>query len=242
MSFAFWLKRYDVANSSAFWVDSPSQDRVFQAHVPWGNNTIYFDTAGCCTAADHRINAALDTFPDYGPAGEPSWWTNNWRFFVFSKKADFKQVWIDGKLFLEGNNVGVLQTDIGRLNIGADNNGGNLTHGLIDDYSIYSKALGEAARMRSEKINADRETQLAKSEAEAARSQAASESAARRLAENEAAALRRRAAKAEADAEAARQAKAASLIVAIIHLPSHYAVAGTACGTRPNWIRIAKRS
>src|SRR5205823_1891965 len=55
LTFSFWLKRYDIANSSVFWANSRSSggdERGFQAHAPWSDDTIYFDTAGtpanCC--------------------------------------------------------------------------------------------------------------------------------------------------------------------------------------------------
>ena len=63
LTIALWIKRYDIANSSAFWIDSPSQGRAFQAHVPYSDNVIYFDTSG--TGAGGRINANIDTFPDF---------------------------------------------------------------------------------------------------------------------------------------------------------------------------------
>jgi hypothetical protein len=37
-----------------------------------------------------------------------------------------------------------LGTDIGRFTIGGDTFGGNRMHGLVDDFSIYSKALAES--------------------------------------------------------------------------------------------------
>src|SRR5439155_26620584 len=105
------------------------------------DNVIYFDTSGCCGASTERISADIATFPDY--TGDISWW-KNWRFFVFSKKADVKQIWIDGKLFLQGSSTDVLATDIGRLMIGGDTFGGNRMHALVDDFSIFSKELAEA--------------------------------------------------------------------------------------------------
>src|SRR5438132_6811163 len=115
---ALWIKKYDIAASSAFWIDSPSEGRVDQAHVPWDDNVIYYDTGG---GGDGRISANIDTFPGFtGDLTDISWWTNNWHFFVFSKKADLKRVRIEGKLFLEGNNTTVLAADIGRLNLGGD--------------------------------------------------------------------------------------------------------------------------
>ncbi len=140
LSVVAWIKKYDIADSSAIWFSSPTQGRVFQAHTPWSNNNIYFDTAGCC-GGDTRINAGIDTFADY--TGDTGWWTN-WHHFVFTKKADAKQVWIDGKLFLEGSNTGTLSTDVNQFMIGSDNGGGGLMHGIVDDVAVFSTALAEA--------------------------------------------------------------------------------------------------
>jgi hypothetical protein len=149
LSVAFWVKKYDIAASSAFWITSPEQARLFQAHTPWSDNTIYFDTGGtaaaCCDGSLNRISAGIDTFPDFtGDSTDLSWWTNNWHLFVFTKKADVKQVWIDGKLFLEGSSTAVLSTNVNLLLFGAETGGANRMHGLIDDYSFYSTALTEA--------------------------------------------------------------------------------------------------
>jgi hypothetical protein len=144
MSFLFWIKKYDIANNSAFWAYSPSSSqggRGWQAHVPWSNNNIYFDTAGCCDGATQRINAPIADFPGYG---DIDWWTNNWHFFVFSKKAEVKQVWIDGILFLEGTSTAPLPTDMTELYIGAQTDGVSLIHGLIDDFAVFGAALSEA--------------------------------------------------------------------------------------------------
>lgn len=70
MTVSFWLvwNAEPTAGSSAFWMVSPSSSngqRGAQAHVPSSNNTIYFDTAGCCNGATQRISASLTTFPDY---------------------------------------------------------------------------------------------------------------------------------------------------------------------------------
>jgi len=144
MSFALWADKADIAAGSVFWAVSPSSNngqRGWQAHLPWDNNQIYFDTSGCCDGTQ-RINAGIDTFPGY--SGELTWW-NDWHFFVFSKKAGVKQIWIDGVLFLEGADAAALPTDFTRLMIGSDNGGvGNLYHGLVDDFSVFSKQLSEA--------------------------------------------------------------------------------------------------
>ena len=151
LSVAIWVKKHDIAASSAFWISSPTQVRAFQAHVPWSDSTVYLDTAGtaavCCDGTENRLSAGIDTFAGFTgdvAGGDISWWTNDWHFFVFTKKADFKQIWIDGTLFLEGNNTAVLQTNINSLLFGAEIGGVNRMHSLIDDYSFYSTALTQA--------------------------------------------------------------------------------------------------
>lgn len=140
MSFGFWAKKYDIAAGSAFWAVSPSSnnaERGWQAHVPWSDSTIYFDTAGCC-AGSQRLNANISTFPNY--SGDVSWW-QDWHYFVFSKKLDNKQIWIDGTLFLEGTGAAPLPQDFTRLMIGSDNAGGGLFHAVIDDFAVFSTQL-----------------------------------------------------------------------------------------------------
>lgn len=141
LTVAVWAKKYDIANASVFWFSSPSQARVCQAHIPWSDNSIYFDTAGCCDTTTQRISAGIDTFSDY--TGDVTWW-NQWHHFVFSKKADAKQIWIDGKLFLQGSSAGTLSTDINSLIIGAESLTANPLHAVIDDFVVFSKALVEA--------------------------------------------------------------------------------------------------
>ena len=146
ITFAFWAKKYDIADASAFWAYSPSSSnggRGAQVHVPWSDNRIYWDTAGCCDAPQ-RIDQDVATFPGYV---DVSWWSN-WHFFVFTKKGVDKEIWIDGQLFLSqqlahpGVNAAPLPTDFVYLDIGADSRRvAGLFHGLVDDFCIYGTAL-----------------------------------------------------------------------------------------------------
>ncbi len=143
LSVSFWLKRYDVSNGSAFWANSASAGRGFQAHTPWGDNTIYFDTMGCCDGSNQRISASITTFPAYV---DDSFWTNNWHHFVFSKKGADKNIYIDGTLFLNGQSALPLLPDFTELAIGTDGTpGGDFTHGKIDDFAVFATALSPAS-------------------------------------------------------------------------------------------------
>jgi hypothetical protein len=137
MSVSVWVKLVEVANSSAFWMVSPSSSgtqRGFQAHTPWGNNNIYFDTAGCCDTATQRINASIDTF-------NPNFDFTAWHHFAFVKSGSKKQIWIDGKVFLEGTNTSPLPTDFTEFVMGAEPSGNNSMHGMIDDFAVFGSAL-----------------------------------------------------------------------------------------------------
>ncbi|MCF7766006.1 MAG: hypothetical protein K9N62_20250 [Verrucomicrobia bacterium] len=149
LTFSIWTKGNGVRNSSIFWADSPSSSgnqRGFQAHTPWGNNNIYFDTAGCCDGVTQRISAATDTLTGYT---DTDWWNDTtWHHFAFTKDGATKKIWIDGKLFLEGQNTSPLPSDFTQVWLGAEGGGSsgnaNNMHGLLDDYAVFGTALGEA--------------------------------------------------------------------------------------------------
>ena len=136
ISVSLWQKNHTTPNSSSFWGYSPSSNNGFrgiQAHIPWGNLQIYFDTAGCCGGATQRINRAVDADHE---------WTE-WHHYVFVKDKGHKSIWIDGTLFHEGDNSLVLPSDFDFLYIGSNGAGGNSASGIIDDFAVFASALTE---------------------------------------------------------------------------------------------------
>ena len=130
---SFWQKLDSTSDSSAFWATSPSSSggaRGFQAHVPWSNGEIYFDSAGCCDPPQ-RLN---------GP-GEVA--TGEWTHFVIQKNGENKEVWKNGALLLSGVGAARLTDDFTRLNIGSDGGGVSATRGLIDDFAVFGESLTE---------------------------------------------------------------------------------------------------
>ena len=143
LAMSFWQKLTELRNSSAFWSGGPAPgiDRYFQAHVPWGDSTIYFDTSGCCDGTTQRIAKNLADFPD--PGTDPATYLLNWHHFVFQKNGPTKQIWIDGKLFLERQSFGPLLKDFDAFQIGTFAGGGS-TYGLLDDFAVWASALTPA--------------------------------------------------------------------------------------------------
>jgi hypothetical protein len=134
MSVSFWQKNNSTPNSSSYWMFSPSSNnggRGNQAHVPWSNNNIYFDTDGCCGGTTQRINAPVAAGFDF----------LQWHHYVFVKNGDNKEIWIDGELFHSGVNTGPLPSDFESMTIGSATNGGNSADATIDDFSIFSVGL-----------------------------------------------------------------------------------------------------
>jgi len=141
ITIAFWQKLTQIANVSAFWGVSPSSnngERGIQAHTPWGDNNIYFDTAGCCDAGTQRINKDVSAF-------DPTFDFTQWHQLTFVKNGSVKQVWLDGRLFLQGTNTAPLPSDFTRLMIGAGENADNSLQGMEDDFAVFVGALDGAS-------------------------------------------------------------------------------------------------
>ncbi|MDA0750844.1 MAG: PA14 domain-containing protein [Verrucomicrobia bacterium] len=138
---ALWSKKHTIANNSAVWITNASSNngnRGFQAHLPWSNGQIYFDTQGCCDSPGQRINAPLADFDD-----NPDF-TSEWHLYSFSKKGGVKEIRIDGELFFDGVDANPLTADVTGLFIGSAGDLGNMDRAVYDDFAIFSKALTEA--------------------------------------------------------------------------------------------------
>jgi len=132
MSVVLWQKNYNNINSSSFWGHSDSAgsgNRGFQFHVPWSDGNIYFDTQGCCGGGDTRISKGSTGYDE-------------WHHYAFIKDGDHKMIYIDGELFHEGQNTGVLTTDYSRYTIGGADNG-SPPDAIIDDFAIFNGALSQ---------------------------------------------------------------------------------------------------
>jgi Concanavalin A-like lectin/glucanases superfamily len=61
ISISYWQFLDSAPNSTAFWGTSTSApgNRGLNAHSPWGDGNVYFDTSGCCDNPATRISGAL---------------------------------------------------------------------------------------------------------------------------------------------------------------------------------------
>ncbi len=134
LTISFWQSLHGLANSSAFWISAPSEDRAAQAHAPWSDNRISWDTGGCC-GGDVSLNEEIPSGTDV---------TSGWHHFAFVKEGAKKQIWLDGALLLEGYNVVDLPLDMDTVTVGATGGGWGSITGQIDEFAIFADALTPA--------------------------------------------------------------------------------------------------
>ncbi|MHC4168924.1 MAG: LamG-like jellyroll fold domain-containing protein [Planctomycetota bacterium] len=117
-------------NNSVFWADDGAGNRVAQAHLPWGNGSVYFDTGG---SGYNRINKGAS--PDEYEAG--------WQHWTFLKNAETgdQQIYLDGELWHSGTGMTLPLTGVTAFTIGSAGNHGNIYSGMIDDFRLYNTAL-----------------------------------------------------------------------------------------------------
>lgn len=148
LTVTFWQRwrQGEVGNSSSVWIASPSSgsgDRGFQAHLPWGNRIVYFDTSGCCGTPGNRLNGGVDN------AVPPVDW-EEWNHIALVKDGGAKQVWINGQLILDQADGAVpLRTDWTALFLGQSPTEPDIAfHGWLDEVALFSVAL-DAARIEA---------------------------------------------------------------------------------------------
>src|SRR5439155_27301814 len=109
--------------------------RSLNAHLPWSDSVIYWDTAGCCDPALTRVSIEE---PD------TTKWKGRWNHYAFLKNGDTKEIWQNGARILQAVNTADLTTVRGFL-IGAFATGSVFAYrGLIDDFAVWDRALTPA--------------------------------------------------------------------------------------------------
>jgi len=129
ITITLWQKNNSNPNSSTFWAVADDTGRSTQAHLPWSDGAIVWDTGGCC-GGDTRIAQGSDAGFDF----------NSWHLYSFVKRGATKEIWIDGKLFKTQDGYkphSVLNT---KLFIGGEL-GNNPPDAVVDDFVIWQGAL-----------------------------------------------------------------------------------------------------
>ncbi|MHC4570129.1 MAG: LamG domain-containing protein, partial [Planctomycetota bacterium] len=106
-------------NNSVFWA-SDGSNRVAQAHLPWSNGNVYFDTGG---AGWDRIFKAAS----------PGEYEGSWRHWTFVKNAETgdQQIYLDGELWYSETGMTLPMTGVRTFALGSVPDGSNPYNGII---------------------------------------------------------------------------------------------------------------
>lgn len=141
LTVTFWQRWATLpTNQSAVWFTSASLDRGLQAHIPWSDGTIYFDTAGCCETPSQRLTAA--NVPT--TLGNGFNW-QNWNHIALVKNGTTKEIWVNGvKVSSQTSGVTALPGDFTQMMLGVQPGTSNYLTGWMDDLAVFSTALSES--------------------------------------------------------------------------------------------------
>ena len=132
---AFWSFGYDgLGNNWGFFATAAGANRMVSNHIPWGDGSVYYDTADAAGAWQaERISKPLD----------PGMATGVWNHWAFTKNADTgdKKIYLNGELWHSGTNATGPVTDISVFTIGSGPNGSEQYLGVIDDFQLYDVEL-----------------------------------------------------------------------------------------------------
>lgn len=132
VTIAFWHygSNEQPQNNNTFEARGANGERILNAHVPWGDKTVYWD-AGNSSGYDRIQKAATDD------AIKLKW--NHWAF-VKNAKTDSMKIYLNGILWHSGADK---QRNLGKITefkIGSGVDGS--FSGMIDEFSVYNRELG----------------------------------------------------------------------------------------------------
>ena len=130
ITFSVWNYGIDARQSSIIWLSGSSSIRIFQVHLPFSNNNVYFD-AGDGVGYD-RINKTASNSEYQG-----------WHHWVFTKNAtnETMYIYLDGSLWHSGTGkTRTIGTPDTIRSIGSAGNN-NYHRGYISNLQLYNREL-----------------------------------------------------------------------------------------------------
>ena len=131
ITFSVWNYGIDSRQSSIIWLSGSSEIRMLQVHLPWSDNTVYFD-AGDGVAGYDRIDKTASNSEYQG-----------WHHWVFTKNATngTMYIYLDGSLWHSGTGkTRTIGTPDTIRSIGSQGNS-NYHRGYISNLQLYNREL-----------------------------------------------------------------------------------------------------
>jgi len=132
----FWTKGDDLlpVNTSLFEAKNSANQRVLNAHLPWGNGSIYWDAGNRGTSYD-RINKAASASNYKG-----QW--NHWAFVKNAQTGSMK-IYLNGSLWHSGTGFTRSMKGITSFNFGRGIQNYQY-RGKLDDIQVWKKEIDQA--------------------------------------------------------------------------------------------------
>jgi hypothetical protein len=132
MSITFWQNLNAFSDSTAFWGQSPSVLRGLNAHTPWSDGNIYFDTSGCC-GPTQRLS---------GPLGAT---IGQWELITLIYDNGTKSIYRGTTLINSGSGYVPLAADHTNIYIGNESPAAILNpNARFDNFTFWNGALTPA--------------------------------------------------------------------------------------------------
>jgi hypothetical protein len=132
LSITYWQNLNAISNSTSLWAQSSSVGRGLNAHSPWSDGNVYWDTAGCC-GGGMRLAAPLGA-----TIGE-------WELITLIYDNGSKSIYRGTTLIAGGSGFNPLVSDLTTFTVGNE----SPTHDLLpnaryDNFTVWSGALTPA--------------------------------------------------------------------------------------------------
>ncbi len=133
LTISYWQQIDSLGDAVTVFGEAPSGDSGIGLAIraPYGDNRLYFDTAGFQNPGQ---SLSLDS-----PVDLPG----QWRHFAFVQDGSDKSIWIDGHLVASDTTAALLPTDFTALFVGGHLGAGG--DGYIDDFAIFGVPLSANA-------------------------------------------------------------------------------------------------
>ena len=136
ISLTYWQFLDSTPNTTAFWGNAPSvvsnAGRGLNAHSPWGDGNLYFDTAGCCDASN-RISGFLGAT------------TGQWQHISLVYNNGTREAYLNDALITSGTGGLALPNDFDGFFVGNDFRMATLgMDAKLDNFTIWNGALTPA--------------------------------------------------------------------------------------------------
>ena len=139
ITICFWSKGnpdYMPENATAFEAYDSLNQRVLNIHLPWGDQTIYWDAGNNGSSSYDRLSKAA-TAAEY---------EGNWTYWTFVKNVGSGRLKIykNGGVYIQATGKTKRMYGIDKIRIGSNLDNNNFYDGNIDDFAIFNTEVSQA--------------------------------------------------------------------------------------------------